>query len=136
MDPKKSNSNTSANATAAAPPNVPIDVALVIQLLAGRAESVGNRRDLSRRAHMSLATIEIREEGRAQQRWIYTRDANQRGVGFITPEILPAGIDAILHMTIGGEALSPPCNLLRSRSDFGSIATVGKSDSSSSRLPK
>lgn len=47
---------------------------------------------------------------------LYTRDANSRGLGFLTPHRLPLGYGGTVELTApNGERLSIPCTLLRCR---------------------
>jgi hypothetical protein len=98
-------------------PPVPIDVVLVLEMLAGRALDV-NRRAIPRCPYVVLASVELsREPGR--RRWIYTRDVHQTGIGFITQELLPEGSAGTIHLTVSGEPLALSGVLLRSRKVFG-----------------
>src|SRR4051812_9673027 len=77
-------------------PPVPIDVVLVLEMLAGRALDV-NRRAIPRCPYVVLASVELAREP-DRRRWIYTRDVHQAGVGFITQELLPEGAAATIHL--------------------------------------
>src|SRR5205809_7902378 len=93
---------------------VPIDVALVIQILAGCTTPASNRRKLARCPFVMLAQVELEDES-PRRRWIYTRDANERGVGFISQEPVVEDAPATLHITVAGEELALPCVLKRCR---------------------
>ena len=85
------------SATAPAAAVVPIDVLLVMEMLARHRAPALNRRQLTRCRYVMVAQVEFAGEP-GRRRTIYTRDANERGVGFVTPEPLPAGRDATLRI--------------------------------------
>jgi len=96
---------------------VPIDVLLVIEMLARRKPPPpANRRQLERARYVVMAAAEFVGESPPRRHTLYTRDANERGVGFVTQEPLPIGRDAVLHIAaVGGDAgpLALPCTLVR-----------------------
>ncbi len=94
--------------------SVPIDVALVIQIVAGCNTPASNRRKLARCPFVVLAQVELKDES-PKRRWIYTRDANERGGGFISQEQVPQDAPATLHITVAGEEMALPCVLKRCR---------------------
>jgi hypothetical protein len=117
-----------ATAAAAAPPGdtscrVPLDVALVLEILtSGEASTAAaNRRKFPRTKHVATASLEPFQPPSAKvttapRRTIYTRDANQWGVGFITQERLTTGEDALLRIADpAGTPLAVRCGILRCR---------------------
>ena len=84
----------------AKPSLIPADAQLVISVLSGEESTAANRRRFTRSAYQVPALLSLRDDaspGPAHVR-IYTRDANQRGVGFVTQESLAVGYDAWIYI--------------------------------------
>jgi hypothetical protein len=101
--------------------DVPVDVALVIEMLSSGDESAAsNRRKFIRARHVARAALQpVRSGSRALRRTIYTRDANQWGVGFITQERITVGEEVTLHIADPSDPAAAPlelrCGILRCR---------------------
>jgi hypothetical protein len=80
-----------------ASPPVPEDAQFVIAVLAGEQNlAITNRRKFPRCAYVTRATLDV---GVADARkTVYTRDANQWGVGFVSQEAVAVGAEATLHL--------------------------------------
>jgi len=99
---------------------VPVDVALVLEMLSsGEDSAAANRRKFVRARHVAPAALEpVRPVARGPRRTIYTRDANQWGVGFITQDRITVGEEVTLRIADPGDAtgvLEIRCGILRCR---------------------
>ena len=110
-------------ATVPSSASVPLDAALVFQILAGRDAADHHQRQLPRRPYVVTASLELDDDRcpnrPPRRRWIYVRDANERGIGFITQDVLPATGSATLRIPVGGDALELRCTILRMRKVMG-----------------
>jgi hypothetical protein len=94
---------------------LPADAKIVFQILAGEEGPASNRRRFARSPYRSHASMDVVGDPLPIARTIYTRDANQWGVGFVTQEAVPVGRDAMLHLTVGGREMTVRCCILRCR---------------------
>jgi hypothetical protein len=85
---------------------VPTDAQIVISVLNGEAGPAIERRRFVRTTYQTPGAIESIGEPIPRCWTIYTRDANQWGVGFVTQEPLPVAKDVILHVAAAGQVLS------------------------------
>lgn len=79
-----------------------------------------NRREsrgIARRSYRVSALLKLFSDGPDTPAWeIFTRDANARGLGFITPHRLPLGYGGLLKMLCpDGNVKSIACTLFRCR---------------------
>lgn len=104
----------------------PREVELIISALAAGeaydgAEPVTRHpsavRRLSRMDYRVRATLRLFSDLAGTGPWrLYTRDANSRGLGFLTPHRLPLGYGGTVELRAPtGELLGIPCTLLRCR---------------------
>src|SRR5215212_5792625 len=103
--------NTSAKQHPQVNSALPEDARVVILVLTGDDEQgvMFKRRKQPRCAYQVPATLKFSGPSAVDHR-IYTRDASQWGVGFVTQDPLPVGADAYLLMeSAAGEALHVRC---------------------------
>lgn len=94
---------------------IPADAQIVIALLNGEAGPATDRRRFVRTSYQIAGALESVGEP-IPMRWIiYTRDANQWGVGFVTQEPLPIAKDVTLHLAVAGTILCLRGCIVRSR---------------------
>ena len=108
-----------ADTRAATPPSVPIDAALLLQILAGHGGTDEHKRQIPRCPYVVTASLELADDPSRRRRWIYVRDANERGVGFITQDVVGEKGAATLRMPVAGQVLELRCNILRFRKVMG-----------------
>lgn len=97
---------------------VPTEAAMILTAL----EAAGGRQDrrqCARTTYRYTATFSLFADAPgASARVLYTRDINERGIGFITRERLPLGYGGLLRLPapqgVGG-VLNIPCTLYRCR---------------------
>jgi hypothetical protein len=97
---------------------LPADAAIVLTALeaAGGRE---NRRQIARTLYRSTAMLSLFADAPGSSaRVLYTRDVNERGVGFVTRERLPLGYGGVLRLPspkTASQILSISCTLYRCR---------------------
>jgi hypothetical protein len=96
---------------------LPEDAKIVILILGGEESPAANRRREARCAYQISAVLKNSSDGDAEvRRRIYTRDANQWGVGFVTQEPVPVGAEAYLLLTTpDGNDVHVRCCIIRCR---------------------
>ena len=104
----------------------PPEVELIISALAA-ADSSGSVdpaprgsagvRRLTRKSYRVRAILRLYSDLAGTGPWrLYTRDANARGLGFLTPHRLPLGYGGTVELRApGGDLVNIPCTLLRCR---------------------
>jgi hypothetical protein len=100
----------------------PSEVDLIISALDVGSSGVGrDRRTLPRRAYRRVARLKLFADSPSAAPWeIYTRDANPRGLGFVTRQRLPLGYGGKLRMlSPDGEVVDFGCTVLRCRQTAG-----------------
>jgi hypothetical protein len=97
---------------------LPADVELILSALEAGQESTLNQRELQRMSYRVQASLRLFSDPDHAPRWIlYTRDVNDKSLGFISPQRLPLGYGGIIELSAPtGELLSIPCTLFRCRS--------------------
>ena len=97
-------------------PSWPREVGLILSAME-MAECNEERRDLQRGHYRVKAVLRLHSDIHGGgERILYTRDANARSLGFITPHFLPLGYGGILQIpSPTGRLLSIHCTLLRCR---------------------
>ncbi len=101
----------------AAPP-IPHEAELVISAIeTGQHHGWQERRCCARASYRVGAHLRLFSDMSDAAPWtLYSRDANARGLGFITPHRLPLGHGGILEIVVPEGAMrSIPCTLLRCR---------------------
>jgi hypothetical protein len=97
---------------------LPQDAALVLTALeaAGGRE---NRRQSPRMTYRATALLWLFADAPGSSaRVLYTRDVNERGIGFVTKDRLPLGYGGVLRLPslrTPGQVFSIPCTLYRCR---------------------
>jgi hypothetical protein len=84
---------------------VPTDAQIVIAILNGEAGPALDRRRFARSAFQMAGALESIGDAIPMGWTIYTRDANQWGIGFVTQDPLPVAKDVTLHIAAGGQLL-------------------------------
>jgi len=75
------------------------DFRLVMQILTSEAGAADERRRFSRATYVARATVELTDPmGHAHRIQLWSRDANQWGVGIVTRCTLPVGQSATLQI--------------------------------------
>jgi len=104
------------------PDGWPPEVDLILSSLeAGEHRAGGdlhdNRRAVRRQRYRILATLRLFSDQLGTPEWVlYTRDANPRGLGFITPHRLPLGYGGTITLAgPDGRPRSAQCTILRCR---------------------
>ncbi len=74
-------------------------------------------RNFGRRRYRVRAALRLHSDPEGAPSWIlYTRDSNARGLGFLTPHLLPLGYGGVIHLeSPAHEPVSVACTLLRCR---------------------
>lgn len=100
----------------------PAEVDLIISALDAGASGVGrDRRTLPRRAYRRVGRLKLFADSPSAAPWeIFTRDANPRGLGFVTRQRLPLGYGGKLRLlSPEGEVVDLGCTVLRCRQTAG-----------------
>ena len=97
-------------------PPWPAGVEMILTAIqAGQYSSV-DRRALPRASYRVQAMLQLFSDIAGETRDLYTHDANERGIGFITPHRLPLGYGGVLDIVCpDGQARKITCTLLRCR---------------------
>lgn len=101
------------------PDAFPPAVEMILSALDVAVRSAGDEKRLrSRRRYRVRAALRLYSDPDEAPAWIlYTRDVNARGLGFVTPHLLPLGYGGVLQVPLPGlPALAIGCTLLRCRS--------------------
>ena len=96
----------------------PPGVDLILSAIdAGRHDEPCDRRAMPRHSYRVRGWLRLFSDGRdADARPVYTRDANPRGLGFITPGRLPLGYGGTIELPDGdGGTAVVHCTVLRCR---------------------
>ncbi|MBA3272302.1 MAG: hypothetical protein H0T11_00320 [Chthoniobacterales bacterium] len=104
-----------ASAAGAAWPGA-VEMILSALEVAGGAKT-REQRNFGRRRYRVRAALRLHSDPDGAPSWIlYTRDANARGLGFLTPHLLPLGYGGVIHLESPARAhVSVACTLLRCR---------------------
>ena len=94
---------------------IPGDAQIVISMLNGEAGPGLDRRRFARTSFQMAAALESVGEPIAMRWGIYTRDASQWGVGFVTQHPLPVAKDVMLTIAAGGQMLRLRGSIVRCR---------------------
>ena len=94
---------------------IPADAQIVISMLNGEAGPALDRRRFTRTSFQMAGALETLGEAIPMRWTIYTRDANQWGVGFVTQQPLPVAKDVIVTLTAGGQTLRLRGSIVRCR---------------------
>ena len=80
-------------------------------------QDLHEKRRFGRRRYRARATLRLHSDADGAPAWtLYTRDTSPRGLGFLTPHLLPLGYGGILSLeSPGGEQVELACTLLRCR---------------------
>jgi hypothetical protein len=94
----------------------PREVGLIISALEAGAPAE-DRRQASRRSFRTQAILQLyTDESLSVDRVLYTRDVNQRSLGFVTKHRLPLGYGGTVQIAdFEGKLHTIPCTLLRCR---------------------
>jgi hypothetical protein len=98
-------------------PPWPPEVDLILSAMEAAEGAHDERRDHQRQPYRALAKLRLFSDAPATEAWtLYTRDANARGLGFITPHRLPLGYGGWIEMlTPSGRRTRIHCTLFRCR---------------------
>lgn len=92
----------------------PADVEMMISAIEAGQRTPRDRRKRYRLAHRSVATLRLFVDGDGPSRTIYTRNADSRGVGFLSQERLPLGYGGTVELrTPSGISLTANCTIFR-----------------------
>lgn len=96
---------------------LPRAVEMILSALEMASSGSDDQRSLHRRPYRVRAALRLFSDPKDAPAWIlYTRDVNARGIGFITPHLLPLGYGGILQIeSPARQLLSLDCTLLRCR---------------------
>ena len=99
------------------PDLIPSDAALVMSALEAAKHPLRNRREARRYAYRVPAKLRLfSDPPGALSSVLYTREVNQRSLGFVSPHRLPLGHGGVLELrSPTGEPMSIHCTLLRCR---------------------
>jgi hypothetical protein len=100
----------------------PSEVDLIISALDAGSSGIGrDRRTLPRRPYRRVALLKLFADSPSAAPWeIFTRDANPRGLGFVTRQRLPLGYGGKLRLlSPDGEIVDLGCTVLRCRQTAG-----------------
>lgn len=96
----------------------PCAVEMILSALeAGTGAAARELRCFGRRRYRVRAALRLHSDPDGAPSWIlYTRDANARGLGFLTPHLLPLGYGGVIHLESPlREPVSVASTLLRCR---------------------
>lgn len=95
----------------------PPEVDLILSAMDAAPKPGHDRRESKRLAYRVRAELRLFADGADAEPWvIYTRDADPRGIGFITPHRLPLGYGGSVELlTPSGRKQKIPCTLYRCR---------------------
>lgn len=95
----------------------PAEVRTILSALEAAPHAAGERRRLGRKRYQVRAALRLFTDlPDAPPRELYTREANQRGMGFITPHRLPLGYGGVIELSgPDGQTLAIHCTILRCR---------------------
>lgn len=94
----------------------PHSVEMILSALdVGHGPASTDKRRLGRRRYRVRALLRLHSDAQGAPPWtIYTRDSNARGLGFITPHLLPLGYGGVIQIqTPDGRPAEIACTLLR-----------------------
>src|SRR5688572_4614080 len=78
---------------------LPAEVELILSALEAGQESTLNQRELKRMTYRVQASLRLFSDPAHAPQWIlYTRDINDRSLGFITTERLPLGYGGMIEL--------------------------------------
>lgn len=111
------NSTSIAKAAARPMAKFPPQVEMILSAIETGEFSRPERRGVCRDPYRTEASLRLFSDAPGTPPWqIYTRDANEKGLGFITAHRLPLGYGGVLELEApDGNVLSIPCTLLRCR---------------------
>jgi hypothetical protein len=95
----------------------PREVDMILSALEAAGHDSPERRGTGRSRYRVLARLQLFSDADFASPWkLYTRDANSRGLGFLTPHRLPLGYGGRVELPApDGEILTINCTLLRCR---------------------
>lgn len=98
-------------------PGVPPEAEMILSALEAGAHETSELRQAARRTYRVRAELRLFVDAQdAQPRVLYTRDADPRGLGFITPHRLPLGYGGSVELPgPSGSLVKISCTLLRCR---------------------
>ncbi len=95
----------------------PAEVAMIISALEAGRHRILNRRSVTRQTHRVKARLRLFSDKAGDEPWLlYTREASERGVGFVTRHRLPLGYGGTVELaTPFGGVVVVTCTIYRCR---------------------
>ena len=92
----------------------PAEVEMMISAIEAGQRTPRDRRKRYRLAHRTVASLRLFVDGDGRTRTIYTRNADSRGVGFLSQERLPLGYGGTVELrSPSGDTISANCTIFR-----------------------